>query len=52
MFHSEHPFDLENLPPKLEIQSHPNFRELMELYHSAQKDISELNGALREIEKS
>ena len=50
MFHPEHPFDLEELPPNLEIQKHPKFIEFMELYHNAQKNISELNGALREIE--
>ncbi len=50
MFHSEHPFDLEELPSKIEIQKHPKFIEFMKLYHDAQKNVSELNGALREIE--
>ena len=35
MFHPEHPFDLEELPPKIEIQKYPKFIEFMELYHNA-----------------
>ena len=50
MFLPERPFDLEELPPQLNIQHHPNFRKFMELYLRAQKNISELNGSLREIE--
>lgn len=37
MFHPKHPFDLEELPPKLDIQHHSNFRKFMELYHNAQQ---------------
>ena len=48
MFHSDIPFDLPVLPPPLNLQQHPNFMEIVELHNNALKNITELNGALRE----
>ena len=51
MFHANKPYELPKLPPPLDqIQQHPEFHTLMSLYHDAQKDVSELNGTLREME--
>ncbi len=44
------PFDLCELPPQLKLQEHPRFMDFMALHNRAQKNISELNGALMEIE--
>ena len=49
MLRSENPFELPKLPPRLNIQEHPRFMEIMKLHNNAQKNVSELNGALREI---
>ena len=44
-------FDLPRLPPtNLSIGQHPDFEQLMKLYNSALQNISELNGALQEVE--
>ena len=44
------PFNLKELPPNLKLQEHPDFNNFMKLYNQALKNISELNGSLREIE--
>ena len=49
-FNPETPFMLTKLPPSINIQNNANFMDIMEIYHTAQKNISELNGTLREIE--
>jgi len=50
MFNPNNPFELPNLPPKLDLQNHPDFMRIMNIHNNAQKNISELNGSLREIE--
>jgi Fic family protein len=49
-FRPDIPFDLAELPPDLKLQEHPSFMDFMNLHNEAQKNISELNGSLREIE--
>ena len=49
LFRPGAPFGLPELPPPLNIQECPNFTKIMERHNNAQKNISELNGSLREI---
>ncbi len=50
MFNSENPFNLAKLPPSISIQDRENFNEFIGIYHTALKNIAELNGMLREID--
>lgn len=49
MFRPNIPFEVPKLPPPLNIQECPDFTKIMDLHNNAQINISELNGALKEI---
>lgn len=50
MFKPQQPYDLQQLPPKIDLNKHPKLMNLLNLHNSALQAVSELNGALREIE--
>lgn len=49
MFDAKHPYSLPLLPPPFKIQEAPNFNEFLETHNRALQQVSQLNGALREI---
>lgn len=50
MYNPKYPFQLPLLPPNIAISSHPRLMELLNRHNDAQRYVSELNGALKEIE--
>lgn len=50
MYDPNLPFALPNLPPDINLQTHPSFIEFMTRHNDAQRYVSELNGALKELE--
>jgi Fic family protein len=50
MFNPSEPHTLKKLPPGFTLQEHPNLMAFLTLHNNALQAISELNGALREIE--
>lgn len=50
MYNPSHPYDLPLLPPPLKLSKHPKIEKFFEITTNAQKAISELKGALSNIE--
>lgn len=45
------PFDLKPLPPPISLKDHPNMLKLMSSHNEALQAISQLEGALRDLER-
>ncbi|WP_141734375.1 Fic family protein [Oligoflexus tunisiensis] len=50
MYNANYPFQLPLLPPNITITEHPRLMEFLHRHNDAQKYVSELNGALKEID--
>ncbi|MBC7742825.1 MAG: Fic family protein [Bdellovibrionaceae bacterium] len=51
MYNPNVPFNLKELPPPFTLQSHPNFMEILRIHNEALQAISQLEGALNDLER-